>query len=396
MKVNSKFSTAGAARRVCPPSRPNSMRILYDGHVYGWQAAGGINRYFANVIGGLPPDFEPSLLVEQAREVNFPNHPNLQVYEYGRRYPRLESFSYRLGLYTSRLRDWLLTERLARGRFEVFHPTYYTLLTGRRVGSYRAPTVLTVWDMIHELFSEEMDPAGENAEAKRRAVLAADRIICISENTKRDLLARHPIPEEKVAVTHLASELDASLADEPGPAPARPFYLYVGSRSRYKNFDLLLRALSRVLTSRPQLSLCVVGSPFTADEERRLAELGLAGHVEHYGYAGDAQLARLYRRSLALVYPSLYEGFGIPPLEAMSCGTVAVVSNASSLPEVVGDAGLLFDPRALDELADILLSLTDDEGLRRELIEKGARRAGEFSWAKTVAQTVDVYRSLGT
>ncbi|HEX8336359.1 MAG TPA: glycosyltransferase family 1 protein [Pyrinomonadaceae bacterium] len=370
------------------------MRILYDGHVYGWQAAGGINRYFANVIGGLPGDFAPALLVGESREVNFPAHPNLKVYEHGRHYPRLGRFSFRLGLYASRLRDLLLTERLARGRFDVVHPTYYSLLTGRGVGSHRAPTVLTVWDMIHELFPEEMDPAGEYAEEKRRGILAADRVICISENTKRDLLARHPVPEEKVVVTHLASELDASLADGPEPVPARPFYLYVGSRSRYKNFDGLLVALARAVASRPDLALCVVGPPFTPAEERRLAELRLNGHVEHYGYAGDAQLAKLYRHSLALVYPSLYEGFGIPPLEAMSCGTVAVVSNASSLPEVVGDAGLLFDPRALDELTDILLSLTRDDALRRDLIEKGERRAREFSWAKTVAQTVEVYRSL--
>jgi glycosyltransferase involved in cell wall biosynthesis len=370
------------------------MRILYDGQIYGWQAAGGINRYFANVIAGLPRDFEPALLVGESREVNFPAHPNLKVYGYGRGYPRLQRLSYRLGLHVSRLRDRLLAERLARGRFDVFHPTYYTLLTERPVGSYRAPTVVTVWDMIHELFAEEMDPTGEHAEGKRRAILAADRIICISENTKRDLLARHPVPEERVVVTYLASELDAALAEGPEPFPARPFYLYVGSRSRYKNFDGLLRALARVAPLRPDLALCVVGPPFTDAEGRLIAELKLAGRVEHYGYAADAQLAKLYRRSLALVYPSLYEGFGIPPLEAMSCGTVAVVSRASSLPEVVGDAGLLFDPRSLDELADILLSLTEDDALRRGLIEKGRRRARQFSWARTAAETTEVYRSL--
>lgn len=371
------------------------MRILYDGQIYGWQAAGGINRYFANVIGGLPRDFEPSLLVGQAREVNFPSHPNLRVYEYERRSPRLERFSYRLGLYTSRLRDRLLASSLARRRFDVFHPTYYTLLTGRGVGSYRAPAVLTVWDMIHELFPAEMDPSGEHAEWKRRAILAARKIICISENTKKDLLERYAIPEGRVAVTYLASEINAALAHGPEPVSPRPYFLYVGSRSRYKNFDGLLRAFARALPSRPDLALCVVGPPFTPDEQRLIGELGLAGRVENYGHASDSHLAKLYRCSLALVYPSLYEGFGIPPLEAMSCGTVAVVSNASSLPEVVGDAGLLFDPRALDELSDILLSLAGNESLRRELIARGGRRAREFSWAKTVAQTVDVYRSLG-
>ena len=369
------------------------MRILYDGEVYEWQAAGGINRYFASVIGGLPREFEPSLLASRAREVNYPSHPNLKVYEYGRRWPGLERASYRLGLHASRLRDRWLAGSLARRRFDVFHPTYYTLLTGRPVGSHRAPTVLTVWDMIHELFPEEMDPTGEQAERKRRAILAARRVICISENTKRDLLARHRVPEERVAVTHLASEIDESLSHGPEPVPGRPFFLYVGSRSRYKNFGGLLRAFAAAFGARPGPALCVVGPPFTGEEEELVAGLKLGGRVEHYGYAADRHLAKLYRRSLALVYPSLYEGFGIPPLEAMACGTVAVVSNASSLPEVVGDAGLLFDPKAPDELTDILRSLAADESLRGGLIERGRRRAREFSWEKTVAQTVEVYRS---
>jgi glycosyltransferase involved in cell wall biosynthesis len=369
------------------------MRILYDGEIYEWQAAGGINRYFASVIGGLPRDFRPSLLASRAREVNFPSHPNLTVCEYGRRYPRLEGLSYRLGLYTSRLRDRLVTERLMRGRFDVFHPTYYTLLTKRPAGSGRAPTVLTVWDMIHELFPAEMDPTGEHADRKRRAILAAERIICISENTKKDLLERYPVPEGKVAVTYLASGIDISMSGGPEPVPARPYFLYVGSRSRYKNFDGLLRAFARAAAARGNLALCVVGPPFTADEEGQLAALRLAGRVEHYGQPADPHLAKLYRHSLALVYPSRYEGFGIPPLEAMSCGTVAVVSDASSLPEVVGDAGVMFDPRADEELTDILLALAADEALRRGLIEKGRRRAEGFGWGKTVAQTVEVYRS---
>jgi glycosyltransferase involved in cell wall biosynthesis len=370
------------------------MRIFYDGQIYDWQVAGGINRYFANVIGGLPADFEPALLVRGAREVNYPAHPRLKIFEYGRRFSRVESASYRLGLYSSKFRDWLLAQWLAHGRFDVFHPTYYTLLTGRPPGSQRAPMVLTVWDMIHELFPEQMDPAGDHAELKRKAVLAADRIICISENTKRDLLEHYPVPQERIAVTYLASEIDATLSYGSESVPQRPYYLFVGSRSRYKNFDGLLRAFRRTISSQPALALCVVGSPFIEAEEKLIAELGLTENIEHRGYATDAHLAKLYRCSLALVYPSLYEGFGIPPLEAMSCGTVAVVSNVSSLPEVVGNAGLLFDPTSDDELAEILITLVENESLRDELVEKGRQRAAQFGWDKTVAQTVEVYRSL--
>jgi glycosyltransferase involved in cell wall biosynthesis len=371
------------------------MRILYDGDLYGWQATGGVNRYFANVIAGLPRDFVPALLIARERAGQLPTHRNLKVYEFGRRSRVLERLSPGLGRRYASFRDRRLWGEVGRARFDVFHPTYYTLLGGRGVGSYGAPAVVTVWDMIHELFPEEMDPAGEHAELKRKAILAAERVVCISENTKKDLLERYPALEGRVAVTHLASDLSAALSHGPEPTPARPYFLYVGARrERYKNFGGLLRAFARAAPSRPGLALCVVGAPFTADEQRLVAELGLAERVEHYGRATDSHLAKLYRRSLALVYPSLYEGFGIPPLEAMSCGTVAVVARASSLPEVVGDAGLLFDPRALDELTDILLSLTEDGALRRELIEKGGRRAAAFSWAKTAAETAEVYRSL--
>ncbi len=369
------------------------MRILYDGQVFEWQAAGGINRYFANVIGGLPRGYRPTLLVGRRHAVNFPSHPNLKVCGYGGRMPRLENFSHRLGLYSAKLRDELLDEYCARGRFDLVHPTYYRLMTGRPVGSYRAPTVLTVWDMIDEVFPAEQDPTGEHAEWKRSAVRAAARIICISEHTKKSLLERYPVPEERVSVIYLASEIDESLSHGPEPVPERPYFLYVGSRAPYKNFGGLLRAFARVAASRPGLALCVVGPPFTAEEEGLVAGLKLAGRVEHYGQAGDEHLAKLYRCSLALVYPSLYEGFGIPPLEAMACGTAAVVANTTSLPEVVGDAGLLFDPRREDELISRLLLLVDDGAAREELIRKGRLRAKHFGWHKTVAQTLEVYRS---
>lgn len=370
------------------------MRILYDGQVYRWQSNGGVNRYFANVIGGLPNNFAPSLLVGKGDTANLPAHRNLKVYEYGRRSPGLNRFPPRLARYHSALRDRLLTSALPRRRFDVFHPTYYTLLTGRDPGAYRSPLVLTVWDMIHEIFAAELDPSGEHAAWKRRAILAAERIICISESTKKDLLERYAVPEERVAVTHLAADINASLSHGPEPVPPGPYFLYVGGRWPYKNFDGMLRAFARAAARRADLLLCVVGKPFTADEGRLIGDLKLAERVRHYGHADDSHLAKLYRCSLALVYPSLYEGFGIPPLEAMSCGTVAVVANTSSLPEVVGDAGLLFDPRSADELGDMLLSLTENEALRRELIEKGRRRAEGFSWGKTVRQTLDIYRSV--
>jgi glycosyltransferase involved in cell wall biosynthesis len=137
--------------------------------------------------------------------------------------------------------------------------------------------------------------------------------------------------------------------------------------------------------------LCVVGSPFDLLEQRKIAEMNLDNHIQNFGYANDSHLAKLYRNCIAFVYPSLYEGFGIPPLEAMICQAPVIASNTSSIPEVVGDAGLLFDPSSITDLADRLLFILDNPTKRDHLISKGLEQAKKFSWDKTVKQTIKAY-----
>lgn len=362
------------------------MRILYDGKIYQIQPAGGINRYFANLISRLPPSLVPTFTTCESRDLHYPFHPNLRVFSY----PRFGS--------SRSISSWLEKQYFrsvaAFNRFDIAHPTYYTLLSRQELNKYRCPVVLTVHDLIYELFPEQADPRGRKADNKRKAILAATAIICVSENTKKDLLERHPSLEDRVTVTYLASDIDASLAYGSEPVPLQPYYLYVGSRAKYKNFDGLLRAFTKTISIQPNVVLCIVGSPLDETEEKLIADLKLTNHIEYYGYVSDNHLAKLYRCSVAFVYPSLYEGFGIPPLEAMSCGTAVVASNCSSIPEVVGDAGLLFDPKSTKDLADILLLLLNSSTERDRLIAKGYERAKTFSWEKTVAQTVDVYRSV--
>lgn len=363
------------------------MRTLYDGKIYAMQKAGGINRYFANLIRRLPESYTPILTICQTQELNYPVHPNLKLIFYKR-------FGFQPGRVSYWLEKYYFRAVATLSRPDVIHPTYYSLLTRQEINKHRCPVVLTIWDMIHEQFAEQMDPMGQVAEEKRKAILAAQAIICISENTKKDLLELYSLPESKVTVTYLASEIDASLAHGSEPVPSRPYYLYVGSRSSYKNFDGLLAAIAKVVSVQPDIALCVVGEPFNHIEEKLIAALKLSEHIEHYKYASDRHLAKLYRCSVAFVYPSLYEGFGIPPLEAMSCGTAVVASNCSSIPEVVGDAGLLFNPKATGDLTDILLLLLDSPTERDRLIAKGQHRSQMFSWDKTVPQTIDVYRSV--
>ncbi|WP_218079989.1 glycosyltransferase family 4 protein [Anthocerotibacter panamensis] len=362
------------------------MRILYDGQIYNTQKKGGISRYFNNLINCLPKDYTPLLTTYETDDVIYPEHPNLQKISYKRFRP-------------ARISQWFQKQYFqtsaALGQPKLIHPTYYTTIAYSDLSACKYPIVLTVWDMIHELFAPKIDPNGQQAAEKRRAITAAQTILCISENTKKDLLEHYAIPEERVIVTYLASEIDMRHTHGPEPVPSRPYYLYVGGRYRsYKNFDTLLNAFAKVTSLHPEIILCLVGPPLDQTEHQTINDLGLTQNIEYYGYADDQHLAKLYRCSLALVYPSLYEGFGIPPLEAMACGTPVIASNRSSLPEVIGDAGILFDPTSVPDLADILLHLSETPSKREELIFLGQQRAKLFSWEKTTAQTLAVYRSV--
>jgi glycosyltransferase involved in cell wall biosynthesis len=364
-----------------------SMKILYDGQTYAQQTAGGINRYFANIIDRLPQDFHPTLTApHRINKLHYPTHPNLQLREFRDFRPSRISQKIRIEYFR-----WIEHNK----PFDIFHPTYYSLLTQKPFAEVHHPLIVTVWDMIHEIFASNLEPEGYTIRAKQAAIQAADAIICISESTKNDLLKYFPTVESKTVVTHLASEFKRDWAYGNEATPDRPYFLYVGSRAKeYKNFETLLTAFSKAASINLDIVVCVVGSPFSNEEQQYITELKMTDRIQHYGYASDTHLAKLYRCSVAFVYPSLYEGFGIPPLEAMACGTVVVAANSSSIPEVVSDAGILFDPKAASDLADILLNLLDSPSERDRLIAKGFDRNQRFSWDKTAAQTIAVYRSL--
>ncbi len=362
------------------------MDVLFDGKIWAMQRAGGINRYFANLISRLPENCNPTLTTRQELGVTVPAHARLRIKQYHPFRPHRISRPLEKAYFRS-------LERVHR--YTVAHPTYYSLLTQQEFSCYRCPVVVTVYDMIHELFPQDLQTEDERNvwRQKKQAVERADAILCISENTKRDLIALYPQVEAKTVVTYLATELDMSFTLGTEPVPERPYFLFVGGRNSYKNFDGLLTALRQVTPRYPDALVCVVGSAFSEAEQKTIVSLGLTDHFQHYGSIDDRHLAKLYHHSLALVYPSRYEGFGIPPLEAMACETIVVGANVSSVPEVVGKAGLLFDPDS-DELADILLALLEGSVDRGDFIQRGRQRANEFRWDKTAAQTVAVYQKI--
>jgi glycosyltransferase involved in cell wall biosynthesis len=363
------------------------MKILYDGQIYASQTAGGINRYFGNIIDRLPQDVYPTLTTtHRTNKLHYPTHPHLRLQEFR---------NFRPARISNRLRVRYFRWMGDRSTYDIQHPTYYDRLTNEPCSNRNGALVITVHDMIHELFAATLDPEGHTIRIKKDAIQTAQKLICVSENTKRDLLEIYPEVTEKVVVIYEASELTRQQSDGDEPVPTAPYFLYVGSRTKaYKNFDTLLVAFAKAASSNADIQLCVVGSPFNDDEQQQIIQLNLADRIQHYQYATDTHLAKLYRCAQAFIYPSLYEGFGIPPLEAMACGTVVIAADSSSIPEVVGDAGILFPPKAAGDLADIMLSVLDSPSERDRLIAKGFDRCQQFSWDKTAEATVAVYRSL--
>ncbi|BBO88327.1 mannosyltransferase [Desulfosarcina ovata subsp. ovata] len=333
---------------------------------------GGVNRYFARIIDGLSEDIFPTLTVECLRDINFPGNPKLHVVPCTRK-----------GKEAVRWIDC-----------DIFHPTYFEMLSYGDILQARAPVVLTVHDTLHELYPELADPDGEQRAWKKRLIPAVDHIICVSENTKKDVMKIFGVPSDRIDVVYHASDLSWAKCEPVLRQNNAPYFLYVGHRYCYKNVPRLLQAISTIRSGFPGVQLIFTGDPFTDKELQMMAALGLSEAVQHVGRVSDPQLAGLYYEAVALVYPSLYEGFGLPVLEAMSCKCPVIASNSSSIPEVAGDAGLLIDPLETDALADAMKRVLANPALRAKMVDRGLQRSRLFSWEKAVEKTISVYQRL--
>lgn len=257
------------------------------------------------------------------------------------------------------------------------------------------PTVITVYDLIAELF----DQRGQEklVSARARAIESADHIIAISETTKADLIEHFGIDESEVSVTPLASALPMPMPmPTVGESPTRcdPFALYVGNRAGYKNFSALLDAIADPGVPAQLVVRAFGGGRFTDEEWRAVECRGLANRVQHIAAGPDADqvLDTLYRGALAYVCPSRYEGFGLPVLEAMERACPVIAADAGSLPEVAGTAALYFDPNRPSELSAHLVNILENPNVRSHLSLAGPARASSFSWAATAEATLDAYR----
>ena len=293
----------------------------------------------------------------------------------------------------------ILPHEVFRGRYSVYHALGN--LTPRVRG---APTVLTVHDLIHRHFPASV-PTGYRLFMRAvlpRAARRADCVVVDSEYVGRQVVEELGVREDRVRVVPLGvgeeyrpadPETVAEVLTRFGVRP--PYLLAVGRGYPHKNVAGLLRAVARLHRSH-DAQLVLVGDAYRAGDEvdRLTAELGLAATVVRTGFVSAEELGALYAGATAFAFPSLSEGFGLPPLEAMARGVPVVASSLTAVPEVVGDAGLLADPRDPEAFADALGRVLGDSSLRAELRAKGFARAKAFTWERCAAGTLAVYREL--
>jgi glycosyltransferase involved in cell wall biosynthesis len=365
------------------------MRICYDYQAFAWPKYGGVSRYFVELASRIhrysgttvrivAPLYRNRLLAAKSDVIPVFGLPvNVQ----GQVAPRV------IQLFDSSV-SRLLCQAYTP---DIVHETYYSR---RRTSGKSVKTVITVYDMTHELFPQFFPKNNDTMNIRRTAFARADHLICISESTRADLVRIYGVEEERVSVIHLASSLTAP--QDPALAVKDPFFLYVGARAGYKNFAGLLEAFAASLLFKTHRLVCFGGVQFNESENKRRNELGIPQDRVEFVEGDDDLLSRHYASADAFVYPSLYEGFGIPLLEAMECGCPIICNASSSMPEVAGDAAMYCEADDIHSLSSAMLKIVQFPDERRALILRGRLRAKSFSWDQCAQKTHAVYTRVLT
>jgi glycosyltransferase involved in cell wall biosynthesis len=374
----------------------DEFEIVVDGVIFQSQARGGISRLFSEILPRMceaDDSLHISLLTQGRLKQSLPKHRHIRH----RSVPAFERYLRPTCVWQSvlpRIKHFMYNLWAGTGEGKIWHSTYYTMPE-----KWTGYSVATVHDMVFELFPQYYNGPDFDLfrQRKRLSVQRADAIICVSDTTRQDVLRLYKLDADKVQVVPNACSdvfrrLDSTELSAFGQIE-QPFLLYIGNRARYKNFDVLAKAYS-LWHRRKEVALVLVGGkPVLGSEQQLTEELAIAKQVKLLGNVDDETLCSLYNSALAFVYPSVYEGFGMPLLEAMACGCPIIASRVPSTVEVAGDCPIYFDPTSVDDLVkafDVALS----QGRDSERVRTGLEKVKSYSWDKTAAQTLNIYRSV--
>lgn len=365
------------------------MKILLDHQTFTNQTYGGISRYFYELFkrfGNTTDSAETSLLLSNNSYLNSSNHSGLYNFFPNTNFKGKQSLQ-------SLINQTISISKLKSGAFDIFHPTYYNpyflnYLKGK-------PFVVTFFDMIHEKFETKYPELKNDPQIfnyKKQLALKATKVIAISESTKNDIIDIYDIPDDNIEVIYLGSSLIFK-EEKMQPLVDNIYILFVGNRGLYKNFNYYLQSIAELLKKENILFVCAGGGAFTKSEFEMIAQLGLQKLVKFFPL-NDEVLVNLYSNALLFVFPSLYEGFGIPVLEAFSCNCPCLLSDSGSLKEVGGKAALYFNATSYEDINLKLQFLLNSKAERDNLCALGKERLSIFSWDNTFADTLKVYQSI--
>ena len=357
------------------------MKIIYDSYIFTEQSYGGISRYFYELIKSFNKRNDIKVLAplvfSNNQYITDKKHVNHLVFFPNKKIKGKQ----RLLFLINRIAFFFV---LQKKDFDIVHPTYYDTYYLKHIGKKKL--VLTVYDMIHEKFTQD-----KISEKKRLLCERADLIIAISENTKKDLIEVFNILESKIRVIHLASSLQISKKNKINTVLPESYILFVGHRGLYKNFNRFISAVSKLMKNDKTLHvICAGGNNFEDKEISMFRELDIENRVVQFNMNDDF-LSYLYSNALLFVFPSLYEGFGIPLLESFSCGCPVACSNTSSFPEVAMDGAVYFDPKDEESIYECISEVLYDDSCKKALVKNAYRRLESFSWEETAEKTKQIY-----
>ena len=353
------------------------LTARFDDQVFTLQSRGGISRYFVELLKAFD---DPGYGVKATTDAHWTINRHLLDSGRGRQLPAFTGERKKITQLANRMHNpW---PRVT----DVVHHTFYD----RRYLKRATFRVVTIYDMIPELFPELFPSINPHAD-KLEFVRAADLILCISEATRRDLVGVYGNVDAPIVVTPLGVNSGFGPRAEAALELPEPYVLYVGDRSSYKDFWVLAEAFAAADLPTEVTLLTVGGGPLRSDESERLQRLGLLGRTVHI-QLDDRGLATAFARALVFVFPSRYEGFGLPTLEAMAAGCPTILSSESSHPEVGGDAARYFQAGDVVGLTQSLEEVSASKVLQAELGRLGVARAATFQWGETARRTAEAYR----
>lgn len=381
------------------------MKVLYDLQAFDMQTHGGVSRCFAELYSHRPAFVDAHISVKETdnvylQELGFPPKGTLYKNFLCDKDTKLKHFLFKLKYNIQYGKFSRLDKRplinlfetesvLKKGDFDIFHPTFFDDYFLPFLG--KKPFVITVHDMIPEIFSIDK----HQVEQKLAIIPKATHIVAVSERTKQDLVRIMHVPEEKVSVIYHGSDEEPYMPSTTAPI-AEEYILFVGTRYEYKNFKAFCKSCVVILKRHPQLKIVCTGVPFSPEEFQFFESLGIKDRMVHKFVQTRQELFDLYHYAFTFVYPSKYEGFGIPILEAYKADCPVMLNRASCFPEIAGDAAVFFDLNSeksdFEEQFETLYRLTGDE--RGELIQRQRERMKLYSWSKSAAQLADVYKDV--